>query len=46
MKKWMAIALLLLLLSGCSWDKYLKWFDKMDWERDDQTIRIVDFLVR
>jgi hypothetical protein len=46
MKKWFVIALALLMLSGCSFSTVKKWFDKMDWERDDQTIRIVDFFLR
>lgn len=35
-----------LFLSSCSWNSVIKWFDQMDWERDDQTIRIVDFFLR
>jgi outer membrane lipopolysaccharide assembly protein LptE/RlpB len=27
------------LLAGCSWKNSLKWIDKLDWERDDQTVR-------
>ncbi len=46
MKKWLAIALALLMLSGCSFNTIKKWIDKMDWERDDETIRIVDFFLR
>lgn len=38
--------LVALFLSSCSWNKVMKWFDDMDWERDDQTIRIVDFFLR
>jgi hypothetical protein len=46
MKKWLLVAIALLALSGCSWSKVLKWIDQMEWERDDQTVRIVDFLIR
>ncbi len=30
----------------CSFNTVKKWIDKMDWERDDETIRIVDFFLR
>jgi hypothetical protein len=48
MKRLMLVLTLLaaLLLSGCSWNKVMKWIDQMDWERDDQTIRIVDFFLK
>jgi hypothetical protein len=46
MKKLLLAALVMLLLSGCSINKIWKWIDEMEWERDDQTIRIVDFLIR
>jgi hypothetical protein len=48
MKKLVLVLMLLvvLFLSGCSWSKLWKWFDEMDWERDDQTVHIVDFLIR
>jgi uncharacterized protein YcfL len=46
MKKWLLVALTLLLVSGCSWSKVWKWIDEMDWERDDQTVRIVDIFIR
>jgi hypothetical protein len=45
MKKWLAIALLFLFLSGCSFSTFRKWFDEMDWERDDETVKIVRFLL-
>jgi uncharacterized protein YcfL len=41
MKKWLLVVIALLMLSGCSWNKVLKWFDEMEWERDDQTVRIL-----
>lgn len=44
MKKWLAVALLLLFLSGCSFSKVWKWMDEMDWEREDETVKIVRFL--
>lgn len=46
MKKWLILALALLLLSGCSFKQVWKWFDQMDWEPDDKTIRVVDFFIR
>ena len=46
MKKWLPVAIALLMLSGCSWNKVWKWIDQMEWERDDQTVRIVNFLIR
>jgi uncharacterized lipoprotein len=45
MKKWTVLILFLLILSGCSWKNFMKWFDKMEWERDDQTVRIVDLFL-
>ncbi|AFM24371.1 Prokaryotic membrane lipoprotein lipid attachment site [Desulfomonile tiedjei] len=44
MKKWLVLALALIMISGCSTKKIWKWIDEMEWERDDQTIRIMDFL--
>jgi hypothetical protein len=46
MKKWIALALLVLLLSGCSFSRVWKFFDEMDYERDDKTIQIVHFLIK
>jgi hypothetical protein len=46
MKKWLIVLLTLLMLSGCSFNKVWKWIDEMDWERDDQTVHVVDFLMR
>ncbi len=46
MKKWLALIALLIILSGCSWQKTKKWLDGLEWERDDQTIRVVDILIR
>lgn len=46
MKKWIAIVLVLMSLSGCSWQKTMKWLDELNWERDDETIRIVDIFLR
>ena len=46
MKKWLLIALTLVILSGCSWNKAWKWFDEMEFERDDQTVRIVDIFIK
>ncbi|MDQ7782387.1 MAG: hypothetical protein RDU20_05900 [Desulfomonilaceae bacterium] len=46
MKKWLLIALTLLLMSGCSLTKMWRWIDEMDWERDDQTIRVMRILIR
>jgi hypothetical protein len=44
MKKWLILALALVMISGCSTKKVWKWIDEMEWERDDQTIQIMDFL--
>ncbi len=46
MKKWLLIALTLVILSGCSWNKVWKWIDEMEFERDDQTVRIVDIFTK
>jgi hypothetical protein len=39
MKKWIVIGLLLLMISGCSWQKVYKWINEMEFEREDETIR-------
>ncbi len=46
MKKWLLVFLTLVMLSGCSWNKVWKWIDEMDWERDDQTVRMTDIFMR
>jgi hypothetical protein len=46
MKRWMALAFLLLFLSGCSFSRIWKYIDEMEYERDDQTIRVVRFLMK
>ncbi len=46
MKKFAAICLLALLLGGCSAKKIWDWMDKMDWERDDQTVKMLDMVVK
>ncbi len=46
MKKLLIVAITLLALSGCSFSTLRKWFDSMDWEREDQTIKIIDILVK
>lgn len=46
MKKWLLVALAVMLLSGCSWNKVKKWFEDMDWEPEDQTIRIERTFIR
>jgi hypothetical protein len=46
MKKWLIVLLALLMLSGCALNKVWKWIDEMDWERDDQTVHVTDFLIR
>lgn len=46
MKKWLIIALCTLLLTGCSWNKILRWFENLEFEREDQTVRIVDIFFR
>ncbi|MFH1114148.1 MAG: hypothetical protein V1792_09530 [Pseudomonadota bacterium] len=45
-KKWILIALAVLMFSGCSLNKMWRWIDEMDWEREDQTIRIMRYLIR
>ncbi len=46
MKKLLLMILVTLMLSGCSWHKVKKWIDEMEWERDDQTVRVVDIFLR
>ncbi|MDQ1240529.1 MAG: hypothetical protein QG577_2715 [Thermodesulfobacteriota bacterium] len=46
MKKWIVICLLLFLTSGCSAKKIWNWMDKMDWERDDQTVHTFHLFIR
>jgi len=46
MKKLLLVALAILLLSGCSLNKVKKWIDEMEWERDDEAVRIVDIFWR
>jgi uncharacterized protein YcfL len=46
MKKWLLVVFTVLLLSGCSLNKLWKWFDEMEWEREDETIRVVDLIIR
>jgi len=46
MRKWLVVALTVVMLSGCSWDKVKKWLDETEFERSDKTIRIVDFLLK
>lgn len=46
MKKWLLILVALIIIPGCSFTNLWKWMDKMDWERDDQTVRVVDFFVK
>ncbi len=41
MKKCIALMVIGLLISGCSWNNLRKFIDDMEWERDDQTISIV-----
>lgn len=46
MKKLLVIALATLFLSGCALSKAWKWFDEMEWERDDQTVKIIELFIR
>ena len=46
MKKLLLIALVTLLLSSCSLSRAWKWFDEMEWERDDQTVKIIELFIR
>jgi hypothetical protein len=46
MKKLLFLALVIVILPGCSWKTIGKWLDKMEWEKENETIRIVDFLVK
>ncbi len=46
MKKFAAICLLALFLGGCSAKKDLGLDGKMDWERDDQTVKMLDLVVK
>ena len=44
MKKLIIAMLVILMLSGCSWNKVIKWFDELKWERDDEIVHIIDIL--
>jgi uncharacterized protein YcfL len=46
MKKLFLVFLAILMLSGCSWHKAKKWFEEMEWERDDQTVHMMDIFFR
>jgi uncharacterized lipoprotein YajG len=46
MKKWLVILLATFLIAGCSFSRAWKWIEEMDWERDDQTIKIVDIFFK
>ncbi len=46
MRKLLLIALVTLFLSGCSLSRAWKWFDEMEWERDDQTVKIIELFIR
>lgn len=46
MRKWLLLLIAILLLSGCSFRQVWKWWDNLEWERDDQTIRIVDLFIK
>jgi hypothetical protein len=46
MKKWLVMIVATLLITGCAFDRAWKWLDNMDWERDDQTIKIVDIFFK
>lgn len=46
MKKWIVIGMLLVLTAGCSAKKIWNWMDKMDWERDDQTVHTFRLFIR
>lgn len=46
MKKLLVVALATLILSGCSLNKIKKWIDEMEYEREDETVRIVDIFWR
>ena len=46
MRKLILIALVTLFLSGCSLSRAWKWFDEMEWERDDQTVKIIELFIR
>jgi hypothetical protein len=46
MKKLLIVVITLLALSGCSLSSFKKWFDSMDWEPEDKTIKIIDILIK
>jgi uncharacterized protein YcfL len=46
MRKWLLMVVATLLITGCSFDRVQKWLDNMEWERDDQTINIVDIFFK
>ncbi|MCL5124865.1 MAG: hypothetical protein M1511_10285 [Deltaproteobacteria bacterium] len=41
MQKWLLIIVATFLIMGCSFERAVKWIENIDWERDDQTIKIV-----
>ncbi len=43
MKRWIIVALMLIVLTSCSFNRVWKWIDEMEWEREDQTIKIMRF---
>ncbi len=46
MKKWLLIIIATFLITSCSFERAVKWIQDMDWERDDQTIRIVNMFIK
>jgi uncharacterized protein YcfL len=46
MKKWLLIIVATFLIASCSFERAVKWIQDMDWERDDQTIRIVNIFIK
>ncbi|MFA6224319.1 MAG: hypothetical protein WC647_18620 [Desulfomonilaceae bacterium] len=46
MKKWFLILIATFLIASCSFNRAWKWIEDVDWERDDQTIRIVDIFFK
>ncbi|MGC8602672.1 MAG: hypothetical protein ACP5VS_03165 [Desulfomonilaceae bacterium] len=46
MKKWLLVIVVTFLVASCSFERAVKWIEDIDWERDDQTIKMSHILLR